>query len=70
MEIINQAIQNNYDFFFMFDGRNGNPNGEPDAGNGPRIDPETGLCLVTDVCLKDVYKRQEYVRWNGLALPG
>ena len=52
MEIIKQAIQNKYDFFFMFDGRNCNPNGEPDAGNAPRIDPETGLCLVTDVCLK------------------
>ena len=35
MEIIKQAIQNKYDFFFMFDGRNCNPNGEPDAGNAP-----------------------------------
>lgn len=49
---MSQAIQNRYDFLILFDVENGNPNGDPDAGNMPRIDPETGLGLVTDVCLK------------------
>ena len=47
-----EAIRNRYDFVILFDVENGNPNGDPDAGNMPRIDPETGLGLVTDVCLK------------------
>jgi len=47
-----QPIQNRYDFVYLFDVKNGNPNGDPDAGNAPRIDPETGHGLVTDVCLK------------------
>jgi len=46
------AIQNRYEFVYLFDVENGNPNGDPDAGNMPRIDPETGHGLVTDVCLK------------------
>ena len=46
------AIQNRYEFVILFDVENGNPNGDPDAGNMPRIDPETGLGLVTAVCLK------------------
>jgi len=41
-----------YDFVYLFDIKDGNPNGDPDAGNLPRIDPETGQGLVTDVCLK------------------
>ena len=41
-----------YDFIYLFDVKNGNPNGDPDAGNAPRIDPETGHGLVSDVCLK------------------
>ncbi len=45
-------IQNRYDFVLLFDVKDGNPNGDPDAGNLPRIDPETGHGLVTDVCLK------------------
>ena len=45
-------IKNRYDFVILFDVENGNPNGDPDAGNMPRIDPETGYGLVTDVCLK------------------
>jgi len=49
---MNQAIQNRYDFVYLFDVENGNPNGDPDAGNMPRIDPETSYGLVTDVCLK------------------
>ena len=47
-----EAIRNRYDFVILFDVENGNPTGDPDAGNMPRIDPETGLGLVTDVCLK------------------
>ncbi|HWR37351.1 MAG TPA: type I-C CRISPR-associated protein Cas7/Csd2 [Clostridia bacterium] len=46
------AIQNRYDFVYFFDVTDGNPNGDPDAGNLPRIDPETNQGLVTDVCLK------------------
>lgn len=45
-------IQNRYDFVLLFDVLDGNPNGDPDAGNLPRVDPETGFGLVTDVCLK------------------
>ena len=46
------TIQNRYEFVIFFDVENGNPNGDPDAGNMPRIDPETGYGLVTAVCLK------------------
>lgn len=46
------AIENRYEFVILFDVENGNPNGDPDAGNMPRVDPETGHGLVTDVCLK------------------
>jgi len=45
-------IKHRYDFVFLFDVTNGNPNGDPDAGNSPRIDSETGHGLVSDVCLK------------------
>lgn len=45
-------IQNRYEFILYFDVENGNPNGDPDAGNMPRIDPETSMGLVSDVCLK------------------
>ena len=47
-----EAIKNRYEFVVLFDVENGNPTGDPDAGNMPRIDPESGLGLVTDVCLK------------------
>lgn len=46
------AITNRYDFLLVFDVANGNPNGDPDAGNMPRLDPETNMGLVSDVCLK------------------
>lgn len=46
------AVQNRYEFVLLFDVKDGNPNGDPDAGNLPRIDAETGNGLVTDVCLK------------------
>ena len=47
-----EPIQNRYDFVILFDVENGNPNGDPDAGNMPRVDPETGNGIITDVCLK------------------
>ncbi len=47
-----EIIKNRYDFVILFDVENGNPNGDPDAGNAPRTDTETGHGLVTDVCLK------------------
>lgn len=47
-----ECIKNRYDFVVLFDVENGNPNGDPDAGNMPRVDPETNCGLVTDVCLK------------------
>ena len=46
------VIKNRYEFTILFDVENGNPNGDPDAGNMPRVDAETGYGLVTDVCLK------------------
>ena len=46
------TLNNRFDFVYMFDVQDGNPNGDPDAGNLPRIDAETGMGLVTDVCLK------------------
>jgi CRISPR-associated protein Csd2 len=49
---MSEVIKNRYEFVILFDVENGNPNGDPDAGNMPRIDPETGFGLVTDVCLK------------------
>ena len=56
---MSDVIRNRYDFVVLFDVQNGNPNGDPDAGNMPRTDPETGLGLVTDVCLKR--KIRDYV---------
>lgn len=49
---MSKAIDKRYEFVLFFDVENGNPNGDPDAGNMPRIDPETSHGLVTDVCLK------------------
>lgn len=49
---MSEAIKNRYEFVILFDVENGNPNGDPDAGNMPRIDPETGYGIITDVCLK------------------
>ncbi|WP_019960726.1 type I-C CRISPR-associated protein Cas7/Csd2 [Woodsholea maritima] len=61
------ALENRYDFVLFFDVENGNPNGDPDAGNLPRIDPETGLGLVTDVCLKR--KVRNYIDLVGQGEP-
>ena len=49
---MSEPIRNRYEFVILFDVENGNPNGDPDAGNMPRVDPETGYGIVTDVCLK------------------
>lgn len=62
------AIQNRYDFLMLFDVTNGNPNGDPDADNLPRIDPETGRGLVSDVCLKR--KVRNYVLERQAGVPG
>ena len=50
--MIMEAIKNRYEFVVLFDVENGNPNGDPDSGNMPRTDVETGFGIVTDVCLK------------------
>lgn len=47
-----EELKNRIDFIYIFDVKDGNPNGDPDAGNLPRVDAETGMGLVTDVCLK------------------
>ena len=62
------ALANRYEFVLLFDVENGNPNGDPDAGNLPRIDPETGCGLVTDVCLKR--KIRNYVETVKEGEPG
>ena len=65
---MSEPIKNRYEFVVFFDVENGNPNGDPDAGNMPRIDPETGLGLVTDVCLKR--KIRNYVETVKEDAPG
>ncbi len=63
-----QPIANRYDFVYFFDVANGNPNGDPDAGNLPRLDPETNQGLVSDVCLKR--KVRNYVALAKDEVPG
>ena len=65
---MSEPIKNRYEFVILFDVENGNPNGDPDAGNMPRTDPETGLGLVTDVCLKR--KIRNYVETVKEDAPG
>ena len=60
---MSNTINNRYDFVLFFDVKDGNPNGDPDAGNLPRVDPETGQGLVTDVCLKR--KVRNYVQMSN-----
>jgi CRISPR-associated protein Csd2 len=57
-------IQNRYDFQLLFDVKDGNPNGDPDAGNLPRVDPETGNGLVTDVCLKRKVRNYVMIKYG------
>src|SRR5208337_3513187 len=63
-----KPIDARYDIVYFFDITDGNPNGDPDAGNLPRLDPETGQGLVTDVCLKR--KIRNYVELAGAGKPG
>lgn len=58
-------LNNRIDFVYIFDIQDGNPNGDPDAGNLPRVDPETGLGLVTDVCLKRKVRNYVQVAKQG-----
>lgn len=62
------TIQNRYEFVYFFDVTNGNPNGDPDAGNMPRLDPESSKGLVTDVCLKR--KIRNYIQLSEENSPG
>lgn len=62
------TLKNRIDFIYMFDVQDGNPNGDPDAGNLPRVDAETGKGLVTDVCLKR--KVRNYAQIAKAGLPG
>lgn len=55
------TLKNRYDFIFLYDVLDGNPNGDPDAGNLPRVDPETGHGIVTDVCLKRKIRNYVYM---------
>lgn len=61
-------MTNRYDFVFLFDVTNGNPNGDPDAGNAPRLDPETGHGLVSDVCIKR--KIRNFITLTQTGKPG
>ena len=56
---MSEIVKNRYEFVLLFDVENGNPNGDPDMGNMPRVDPQTGYGIVTDVCLKR--KIRDYV---------
>ena len=58
-------LKNRIDFVYIFDVQDGNPNGDPDAGNLPRVDAETGMGLVTDVCLKRKVRNYVQVAKNG-----
>lgn len=62
---MDQPIENRVDFVYIFDVKDGNPNGDPDAGNLPRIDPETAEGIVTDVCLKRKIRNYVQIAKNG-----
>jgi CRISPR-associated protein Csd2 len=63
---MSEPIKNRYEFVLLYEVENGNPNGDPDAGNMPRIDPETGYGIVTDVCLKRKIRNYvELVKQDG-----
>ena len=59
-------INSRIDFVYLFDVQDGNPNGDPDAGNLPRVDAETGMGLVTDVCLKRKVRKSILLFHNHL----
>ncbi len=60
-----EAIKNRYEFIMLFDCENGNPNGDPDAGNMPRVDAETSHGIVTDVCLKRKIRNYIEMKYEG-----
>jgi CRISPR-associated protein Csd2 len=62
---MSDSINNRYEFVYLFDVKNGNPNGDPDGGNLPRIDPETSHGIVTDVCLKRKVRNFIEISKNG-----
>ena len=62
---MNSPIKNRYEFVVLFDVENGNPNGDPDAGNMPRTDPETGHGIITDVCIKRKIRNYIEARMEG-----
>jgi len=64
---MSNPLKNRYDFMLVFDVQDGNPNGDPDAGNLPRLDPETSLGLVTDVCLKRKVRNYVEITKNNAA---
>lgn len=65
---MSEPIKNRYEFVLLFDVENGNPNGDPDMGNMPRVDPQTGHGIVTDVCLKR--KVRDYIELVMGDVPG
>ncbi|MEM3845367.1 MAG: type I-C CRISPR-associated protein Cas7/Csd2 [Candidatus Parvarchaeota archaeon] len=62
---MSEVITNRHEFVYLFDVENGNPNGDPDAGNMPRIDPETGFGIVTDVCSKRKVRNYVCMKFNN-----
>ena len=67
---MNNQLGNRYDFVLVFDVQDGNPNGDPDAGNLPRVDPESGKGLVTDVCLKRKIRNYiQLTKFNEKGMP-
>lgn len=64
---MSDVIKNRYEFVILFDVENGNPNGDPDAGNMPRTDPETSFGIVTDVCLKRKIRNYTEIAKEGEA---
>lgn len=64
---MSEVIKNRYEFVVLFDVENGNPNGDPDAGNMPRTDPETSYGIVTDVCLKRKLRNYVEIARDGVA---
>ncbi len=65
---MSELLKNRYDFLFFFDVKDGNPNGDPDAGGLPRMDSQTGEGLVSDVCLKR--KIRNYIQQTRAGVPG
>ena len=61
-----KKLENRIDFVYLFDVQDGNPNGDPDAGNLPRVDAETGMGLVTDVCLKRKVRNYVEISQQGV----